>query len=225
MPPPTSPAAISLNNSPLVCLHTVAPLIPTFDALLGEAQLGVPVFHLLDQLLLHSIANKLAPRETHLARLATHRHAAVAAGARVFFVTCSTLSPLLAELPPETQIETLAIDAPIGEAASRWPGKLSVLATNPAALAPCLQMLAHHGRAVDGAARSLPEAFAAYQAGDNATHDRLLLAAITEIPDGAILLAQASMARILDRLDPMQRSRILTSPQAAIAKLRKILSA
>jgi hypothetical protein len=33
------------------------------------------------------------------------------------------------------------------------------------------------------------------------------------------------MARILDRLDPMQRSRILTSPQAAIAKLRKILSA
>jgi hypothetical protein len=223
MPPPTNRGAALSSSVPggvsIVCLHTVPALLPQFQAL------PAPALHLVDELLLHSIAKRLSSREEHLARLLAHRDAAAAVGARVFFVTCSTLSPLVAELPSKDCLATVAIDAPMIEAAAARPGLLAVVATNPAALKPCVAMLAAAGRAVTGPAVDLPEAFAAFRAGDFALHDRILLEALAGIDSDTIVLAQASMARILPLAPKELRERLLTSPQTAIAKVEQILAA
>ncbi len=223
MPPPTNRGAALSSNVPggvsIVCLHTVPALLPHFQAL------PAPALHLVDELLLHSIAKGLGAREEHLARLQAHRDAAAAVGARVFFVTCSTLSPLVAELPSKDGLATVAIDAPMIEAAAARPGSLAVVATNPVALEPCVAMLAAAGRGVTGPALRVPEAFAAFRAGDFALHDRLLMEALEKIDADTIVLAQASMARILPLASEELRGRLLSSPQLAIAKVERLLGA
>jgi hypothetical protein len=218
MPLPTNHAARLSNEAPIVCLHTVPALLPQFQALPARA------LHLVDELLLHSIAHSLAAREAHLARIAGHRDAAIGIGARVFFVTCSTLSPLVAQLPACLELETVAVDQPMIEVAAARTGSLAVVATNPAALEPCVAMLGAAGRAVTGPALRLPEAFAAFRAGDFALHDRLLLEALAGIDAATIVLAQASMARILPLAAPELRARLLSSPELAIAKVERLLA-
>lgn len=218
MDPVTKIAKAPTQSVAIVCLHTVASLLPQFR------DLPAPALHLLDEVLLYSIAEGLGSREEHLARLQGHREAAAALGARVFLVTCSTLSPLVASLPVTPGFSNVAIDQPMIEAAVARGGSLAVVATNPAALEPCVALLGAAGRAVTGPALRLPEAFAAFRAGDFALHDRILLGALAGIDSDTIVLAQASMARVVPLAPPELRSRLLSSPESAIAKVKQLVS-
>jgi hypothetical protein len=66
---------------------------------------------------------------------------------------------------------------------------------------------------------------AALQRGDGDTHDRILLAALPDLAAQVelVLLAQASMARLLPRL-PALPVPVLTSPKLAIEHLREVMS-
>ena len=69
-------------------------------------------------------------------------------------------------------------------------------------------------------------AFAAGNAGDSATHDRLVLEAVERIADSvdAICLAQVSMALVRVQAQARVRVPVLTSPATAVARLRALLT-
>ncbi|MGH9672065.1 MAG: aspartate/glutamate racemase family protein [Bryobacteraceae bacterium] len=179
---------------------------------------------MLDEPLLESIRRSRRPHTPHLQRLVAHRDYARSLDAKVFFVTCSTLSPLAARLPPAYGCPTLRIDQPMIEEALRRPGSLAVLATNPTALEPCITMLNATGRPVEAQQVLVPHAFDACLAGDFARHDELLRGAIEATAADTVLLAQASMAGIYPALAAPIRARVLTSPHAALDALSHLLA-
>lgn len=72
----------------------------------------------------------------------------------------------------------------------------------------------------------VPDAFAALSQGDGETHDALVKAAILELASrvDVIVLAQASMARVLDSLAPGESSvPVLASPQTALYRVRDLM--
>ncbi len=74
-------------------------------------------------------------------------------------------------------------------------------------------------RVVDGA-------LAALQAGDAARHDALIAAAATGFASAdALVLAQFSMARAAAGIPSSGRRRVITTPDSAVAKLRRLVEA
>jgi len=193
-------------------------LVSDFGGLFRSEGLKAEVFHILDEPLLESIRRAGRGDESHESRVMAHRDAARSLGAAVFFATCSTLSPLVARLPHTPDCATLRIDQPMIDEARSRSGPLAVIATNPTAIRPCLDMLGK-----DAESHVLPEAFAAYTTGDYDRHDELVLRAIASSRAPTVVLAQASMARVRGRLSGSDRARVLTSPHSAIAALATLL--
>ena len=161
-------------------------------------------------------------------RLTEHLSAAEEIGADAVLVTCSTISPYLDEVSVE--IPVVKIDEAMIEQAVERAGRILVLATNPATLDPTRQALerqaARAGKPVAVLAQLVEHAFDAMLSGDTAAHDRLVQAAVRGAPKeiDLIVLAQASMARILETLPETDRKvPVLTSPHTALARIKEIL--
>jgi Asp/Glu/hydantoin racemase len=119
------------------------------------------------------------------------------------------------------------IDEAMLEAAVRMGPRLLVLATNITTLAPTSRLLKEQADAAHCAielrTQLVPDALNALLAGDGATHDKLLSAAIEASANqaDAIVLAQASMARVLAVLPASARSiPVLSSPHLALERLQ-----
>lgn len=79
-----------------------------------------------------------------------------------------------------------------------------------------LKLVMHH----------VPEAMDALRQGDGERHDALIAAAARELKDCAcVVLAQFSMARARHLVESTQPAPVLTSPEAAVVKLRQLLGA
>ncbi len=223
----------------LVLVHTVPPLVAAFDRLAREILPGVQVFHVLDEPILEKVRlHNLQAVDS--AEVAESFHAAIAAHlqehvttaqhilAEALLVTCSTVSPyvdLLSSRLPLVKID----EAMIAQAVAR-AGRIGVLATNPTTLTPTRmsleQQAARTGRPVEVRVRLVEGAFAALMAGDELTHDRLLIEAIAaEVKQNdLVILAQASMAHVVDRLPAgVERGLVLTSPHTALLRVKQIL--
>jgi Asp/Glu/hydantoin racemase len=110
--------------------------------------------------------------------------------------------------------------------------RVGVIATLPTTLDPTADLIgrcaAAAGREVAITARLCDGAFDALMAGDAATHDAKVAAALEELATGVdvIALAQASMARVVGTLPPNpSRPPILASPPLAIDWLAARLAA
>lgn len=96
-----------------------------------------------------------------------------------------------------------------------------VLATNFATLEPTRQSILAAGPFFTPEIHLVEHAFDAFRRGDYDTHDRLLLQTITALEPSAdtIVLAQASMSRVVEQLTGPQRAKVLSSPHLALARL------
>lgn len=133
-------------------------------------------------------------------RLIDLARAAKSAGADLVMLTCSSISPLAAPTAEAVGIPVLRIDEAMADAAVATGERIAVLATLPTTLAPTTSLIEERAARVGRSPRLESEvvdgAFAAVAAGDRATHDRLVAAAIERVAVEAdvVVLAQASMA-------------------------------
>ncbi len=109
--------------------------------------------------------------------------------------------------------------------------RIGIVATLPTTLEPTAQLVRRQaavaGRAIELTVRLCEGAFEALMGGDSATHDRMVATALVELTEqvDVILLAQASMARVVDQLDEHERRiPILASPPLAVDALRQLLT-
>jgi Asp/Glu/hydantoin racemase len=116
------------------------------------------------------------------------------------------------------------------EAVARGP-RIGVLATVPTTLRPTVNLIERQakeqGREAVVEAVVVEGAFAALQAGNGAEHDRLVLAALEDLlaRSDVVVLAQASMARLIGALAAPPRVPILTSPLSGLTAARDHLAA
>lgn len=212
----------------LVIVHTVAPLIGVFNKLGGELLPGVTLAHILDEPLLQRVRQRggLAPEDA--SRLASHVALAEETGADAVLVSCSTVSPCVDEI--HARVPVLKIDEAMIREAVAQGNRIGVVATNEATLKPTRQLLEAQarraGKPVEIELVLADGAFDAFLKGDSATHDALVRQAVLDVSRRAdvVVLAQASMARILDVIPENERpAPILSSPHLALGEVKRAL--
>ena len=208
--------------------HSVDPINQAFEASWPEATR----MNLLDD----SLSADLAQNGQGLDGVMTQRFIdltdyAVNTGAEGVLFTCSAFGPCIeaaAALHP--QIPILKPNEAMIEEANAW--RMASLKADPtigliASFGPTLvSMPPEFGDGCVLQTELVEDAMTALNTGDGATHDALVLAAARTLAErgcGLVALAQFSMARAA----PLVRSRlglpVLTTPDTAIAKLKRLL--
>lgn len=205
--------------------HSMAPVAASFARLWPEAVLA----NLLDDSLSADLARDgvLTPAMTD--RFLTLSRYAANSGATGVLFTCSAFGPCIeacaASLAPMPVLKPN--EAMIEAAISLRPGaRIGLLAT----FAPTLASMPAEFAEADPGAVVVPAlakgAMVALDAGDIEAHDRLAAQAARSLADcDVIALAQFSLARAAPAIAAATGRPVLTTPDSAVQKLRRLLGA
>lgn len=216
----------------LALIHTGNFLVPIFTQLVRETMPDVELFNIADDSLIQNTiaANELTPLTSR--RLAGYIQSAEDAGADVVMVTCSSVGPAVEAARPFVGVPVLRVDEPMADEAVRMGSRIGVIATLPTTLEPTRALIearaAAQGREIQTVAHLCSGAFEAVSAGDTETHDRIVREGLLALMDqvDVIVLAQASMARVVDTLSEAEkRVPILSSPRLGVAAAKKAIEA
>jgi Asp/Glu/hydantoin racemase len=190
----------------------------------------VSPLNLLDEALLSEVSRHAGLTSECRERMATDLTLAQQAGSRAVLVTCNIYSSALDELRPRfPDMPLVAVDQAMVNQAVRSARRIGVLATIANGLQQQSDLLLDTarrlGREVELTSVLREDAFAALVAGDGRLHDQILLEALPRLACQVevVVLAQASMARLLDVLPEPQRAGVLASPDLAVAELARLL--
>lgn len=207
-------------------IHTSATLIPVFAGLCRERLPGVETFNIVDDSLVRAIGARGALTADIARRVAGYIASAEAGGADHILVTCSSIGAAVEAAAPFAGVPVLRVDQPMVDHAVQTGSRIGVIATLPTTLEPTADLVRRRavvaGRSVQLTTRLCEGAFDALMRGDAAHHDAKVAAALRELANAVdvIVLAQASMARVVDTLAPADRRvPILASPPLAIEHL------
>ena len=203
--------------------HSVAPVAAAFARLWPQARLA----NLLDDSLSADLAAAGALTSAMTGRFLTLARYARDCGADGILFTCSafgpciaacaeTLAPLPVLRPNEAMIEAALAAAGPG-------GRIGLLATFAPTLAAMPTEFGADARLVPCLAEG---ALAALDAGDAAAHDALAAAAAagTLASCAVIALAQFSLARAADAVAAATLRPVLTTPDSAVRKMRRLVA-
>jgi glutamate racemase len=191
---------------------------------------GVEFFHVMDEGILRALSRFgriNAPITDWLGRMVA---SAVDEGAALIVVTCSSLSPCVNAIREQTRVPVLKIDEPMVEAAVSAHGRIGLVMTNPTTEKPSQLLIAEVSRRLAKPVTVVPhlctEAFAKLNRGDIAGHDADVAHTIQSMLNDVdvVLLAQISIARIIDQIDPRAAPRVLSSLQFIAPQIKALLA-
>ena len=218
------------NSKTLGLIHTSATLVPAFAELCAQQLPGVETFNIVDDSLIKDVIRRSKLTEQTAARVGDYVRSAEQAGADQILVTCSSIGRAVEAAQSHVTTPVLRVDQPMADNAVRQATRIGVVATLSTTLEPTADLVrrraADLGREVELSVRLCDGAFDALMSGDAAKHDSMVAKALTELTKQVevVLLAQASMARVVDRLDEADRGiPILASPPTAIGYLKSVL--
>jgi Asp/Glu/hydantoin racemase len=190
------------------------------------------MYHVVDESLLQSTIRAGELSKTTIHRLVTYLMLAQQAGADLVMVTCSSIGAAAEIGRSLVDIQVLRVDEPMAEEALASGTRIGVAATVKTTLTPTVSLIERKasaaGKKVSVISKLCEGAFDALLAGDTAKHDLLVTEGLRElIPQvDVVVLAQASMARIVESLPESDRVLpILSSPRLAVERLAQILAA
>jgi aspartate/glutamate racemase len=157
-------------------------------------------------------------------RIAALAQYGIDAGANALLYTCSAFGEAIEAVKREQKVPVLRPNEAMLDDALRHGRRIGMLAT----FAPTVPALEAELRALDPKVNvksiCVPEAMAALEAGDGATHDRLLALAAPKLGEcDVIILAQFSTARAREAVAQAVSCPVLTSPDSAVLRLRELL--
>jgi Asp/Glu/hydantoin racemase len=212
-------------------IHTSATLVPVFQQLISQSLPDVNVFNIVDDSLIKDVISKGELTAQTARRVVDYVGSAESAGADFIMVTCSSIGAAVEASAALTKVPVLRVDQPMADAAVQMGTKIGVIATLPTTLAPTSDLVkrraAAAGKEIELVSRLCEGAFDALMSGDAAIHDTMVAEALKELSTqvDVILLAQASMARVVDSLSEADKKvPILASPPHAIKHLASILN-
>ncbi|MGC4033137.1 MAG: aspartate/glutamate racemase family protein [Tepidisphaeraceae bacterium] len=216
--------------STVFLIHTSPSMIPVFKTLTDELLPGQQIMNMVDEsLLCDIIRNGKCPPLT-AKRLANHVLSADEAGADFILVTCSSMGRAVEAASVMSKAPALRVDQPMAAKAVSIGSRIGVIATLPSTLAPTVDLIRREGqrvgREVAISDQVVAGAFSAVISGDGKTHDKLVGDALKTMAKNVdvIVLAQASMARVVDALPPEDKPvPILSSPRLAIENLATLI--
>uniref|UniRef100_F4CCC5 Asp/Glu/hydantoin racemase n=1 Tax=Sphingobacterium sp. (strain 21) TaxID=743722 RepID=F4CCC5_SPHS2 len=212
-------------------IHTSATLILVFQQLCQQYLPGVNLFNIVDDSLVKNIiarGGKLTPSISK--RVADYVASAEDSGADYILVTCSSIGAAVEAAADTVRVPVLRVDQPMADLAVQKGKRIGVIATLRTTLEPTADLVQRRaalaGKEIEINARLCEGAFEALMGGDAAKHDELVAKALRQLMQevDVILLAQASMARVVDALaDEDKGVPILASPPNAIQYIANLV--
>lgn len=214
----------------VVFIHTVNTLDGLFNTLGHELIPDAELSHISDESLIRSVLDAGGLTPSVYRRICEHVVAAEQQGADIIQVTCSSVSPCVDVAKHLVSVPVLKIDEPMIEYAVSRFRKIGVIATAPTTLKPTTDLVNEKARTLghDIEVNSIlcAGAYDAFLSGDMARHDNIVRDMLRNLMKKveAVLLAQASMARLADTLDEKEKTvPILSSPRPAMEHLASVL--
>jgi Asp/Glu/hydantoin racemase len=208
-------------------VHTVTSLTSSFTELAEELVPDAEVFHITDETLLAITRREGRLTPTTRRRVLGYVESAAEAGADVVLVTCSSIGPAVDASRDFVDVPLVRIDEAMADEAVRIGSRIGVVATLASTLEPTVQLIERKGDGITVTAHLCEGAFEALSAGDRDRHDELVREGLRAVLAGndVVVLAQASMARVVDTLAEDERSvPILSSPRLAMERVAALLA-
>jgi aspartate/glutamate racemase len=219
-----------MSQKTLGLVHTSATLVPMFAELCSKYLPHVKIFNIVDDSLIkNTIACGVLTPDTSR-RVVNYAGSAQDAGADFILFTCSSIGLAVEAAAALTRVPVLRVDQPMADKAVQTGKRIGVIATLSTTLEPTSDLVkrraAAAGKEILLASKLCEGAFDALMSGDAATHDKKVGDALKQLSTevDVIVLAQASMARVVDTLSEADKKvPILASPPIAIQYLATIL--
>lgn len=214
----------------LAIIHTTPATIDTMKTLATEILPGHQLVNFVDDSILPQLGQNggslvdVEERMIHYARFAEQ------VGADVILEACSSVGELVPKMQSAVSIPVVRIDEAMAEQAVQRGTRLGVAATLPTTLQPTTRLLHAKAQAAGKQVEITPllieGAYQRLMAGDREGHDNLLVEKLQELARAVdvVVLAQASMARVLPRLSAADQEKILVSPRLAMERVKNVMA-
>ena len=210
-------------------IHTSHVLIPLFSRLAREILPEFETFHMTDESLIRNTIRAGHLTATTRRRLLSMVGSAREGGADAVMVTCSSIGEAAALARDLFDFPVFRIDEALAQAAVQSGSRIGVAATLRTTLDPTMRLLketaARQGREIALVPSLCDGAFEAVIAGDTERHDRILMESLNLLRTkvDVVVLAQASMARVVDRMQLAGGPPMFSSPELALKEAREVL--
>lgn len=216
----------------ITMIHTVFPIVNNLKAIFKKKLGNQPatIYNIVDDSILPRILNNGSISPEIVSTVYQHISSAEKMGSDLILVTCSSISEVVDIVSPLVSVPVIKIDDAMTDEAVKIADSLGVIATIKTTLNPTINQLKKKMSKAKKEVEIVPVLCSdAYKALINENnpekHDLLLYKAIEEIIENvdAIVLAQASMARLLPKLKKLTNKPILTSTESGIERAINIL--
>ncbi|KFC03778.1 hypothetical protein GTGU_03275 [Trabulsiella guamensis ATCC 49490] len=214
----------------IAMLHTSAATLAMMQQLIADIMPQAEVMHLVEESMIKQVMKAGGVTPAISARIAGYIQIAEKADCEIFMTACSSIGTAVEQCQFMTSLQLTRIDCAMVENAIQQGQRIAVLATVATTLKPTLsyvqRKVQESGKPREIVPVLMEDAFHALLAGDMATHDRIVSEGLKNAFASAdvIMLAQASMARVLQQL-PTPPVPVLTSPESGIRWLKALAEA
>ncbi len=219
----------------LAIIHTTQATVEPMKMLAAEILPECEVVNFVDDSILPQLAQNGGEVDAVEGRLKQYARFAAEVGADAILEACSSVGECVSAMQENVSIPIVRIDEAMAEEAVRQGVRtgqcacIGVAATLATTLNPTTRLLyakaREAGQLVEVRPMLVKDAYAKLMSGDNEGHDALLVQALTELAQTAevVVLAQASMARVVPQLLEKERGKFLTSPRLAMERVKAVL--
>jgi aspartate/glutamate racemase len=213
----------------LAIIHTTP---VTVDPLKGLAKKYLPdfdVINFVDDSILPQLGRNGGKLEEVQERLIQYARYAEQVGANVILNACSSVGAIVDLARKDVTIPIIRIDEAMAEEAIKRGKRIGVVATLSTTLNPTLKLLQNKAKEfsknIEFDSVLAEEAYKCLISGDKEGHDEVLAKVLDELSrkTDVVVLAQASMARVLEKLSKEQQGNFLTSPELGMARVKQTI--
>ena len=213
----------------LAVIHTTPATVEPMKALAAEILPGSEVINFVDDSILPQLGRNGGDLAEVEERLVHYARFAEQAGAHVILEACSSVGEVVARMQSSVSIPIVRIDEAMAEQAVQRGERLGVAATLRTTLQPTIRLLQAkaqtEGKQIEITPLLIDGAYQKLMTGDREGHDDLLVENLQDLASAVevIVLAQASMARVLPRLPAADREKVLVSPRLAMERVKNVV--
>lgn len=213
----------------LAIIHTTPVTVESLKELANKMLGDCEIINIVDDSILPQLSKNEGNVQEIAERWESYAKVAQGQGADCILNACSSIGELVSLTQPKITIPIVRIDDAMAEYAVNAATKIGVAATLETTLKPTLELLkqkaAQKQKAVDFEPILVASAYQKLMANDKAGHDNDLSAALRELAKKVdiVVLAQASMARVVSTFPIEEQRQFVTSPELGMEAVKDTL--
>ena len=212
----------------LAIVHTTPVTVDSLKALASEILPDYEVINFVDDSILPQLKQNDGKVEAVEDRLIHYYQFAEQVGADIILNACSSVGEVVQKGATQVTIPIVRIDEAMAEEAVTRGNRIGVAATLATTLRPTMALVTEKSAEADGdyqiESLLVSEAYEELIAGNKEAHDTILAEALLNFVQtvDVVILAQASMARVVQSLPEAVQNRFLSSPKMGMERVKSV---